>query len=90
MWSLGNSIMAPALTAYTADISGTENRGQAMALARQASDVAFLVAPVGLGALAELTSCNTALQITALAIVGAGGFFRSRARESAFYKAGRK
>ena len=82
LWSLGNSLMGPGLNAFTADISGIEKRGQALALARQASDVAFLMTPISLGALAELTSCSTALQATALGIAAANGFFCVRAREA--------
>ena len=73
--------MGPGLSAYTADISGTEHRGPAMSVARQAGDMAFLVAPISLGTLAEFTSCDVALQTTAIGIAAANAAFLFRAQE---------
>jgi len=52
-----------------------------MSLSRQAGDMAFLIAPISLGTLAEFTSCDVALQATAMGIAGANAFFFLRAKE---------
>jgi MFS family permease len=70
LWGLGNSLMNPAMAAFAADIARDDaTRGQALSLSRMAGDGAFLIAPVGLGTIAQLTTCETALH-TSAAVVG--------------------
>jgi MFS family permease len=82
LWGLGNSMLGPGLTAYTADISDGQARGPALALSRQAGDVAFLAAPLGLGVLAELFGCGAALQATAVGVAAGTAAFAARATDA--------
>ena len=66
VWGLGNTMINPGLMAFAADIAEDETtRSQALALSSSASDLSFLVCPISLGALAQLTDCPTALLTTA-------------------------
>jgi len=70
VWSLGNSMANPGMTAFAADIARDEKtRSQALSLSNSASDLSFLICPISLGALAQLTDCSTAL-LAAAGIVG--------------------
>lgn len=82
LWGLGNSLTNPGLSAFAADIAKDEKtRGQALSLARQAGDVAFLFAPAGLGVLAQCTSCSVALCATALVVGASNLVFALRATD---------
>ena len=82
LWGAGNSLVNPGLSAYTADIAKDEaTRGQALSLSRQAGDAALLVAPAGLGLLAQVTSVPTALCATAAAVAAANAVFAVRATD---------
>ena len=82
LWGMGNSMTNPGLSAFAADIADDEaTRGQALALSRMAGDAAFLLAPAGLGFLAQLTDCATALNATAAIVLGANLTFALRATE---------
>lgn len=82
LWGLGNSMCNPGLSAFSADIAKDEDtRAQALALSRMSGDAAFLLAPLGLGVLAEYTSCATALHCTASVVLLANLFFAARATE---------
>ena len=84
LWGFGNALTWPGLSAFTADISGKkETRAQVMTLARQAGDLAFLVAPVGLGLLAELSgSTGLALGTAGAVMLAATGVFAARTTET--------
>mmetsp|Transcript_2760 Transcript_2760/g.3234 ORF Transcript_2760/g.3234 Transcript_2760/m.3234 type:complete len:509 (-) Transcript_2760:929-2455(-) len=82
LWGLGNSMVSPGMSAFAADIADDERiRGQALSLSRMAGDSAFLVSPVILGAIAQMTSCTTALYITSLVVLGSNITFGLRATE---------
>ena len=82
LWGFGNSLVNPALSAFTADIAEDEaTRGQALSLTRQAQDAAFLLAPVGLGLLAQATDHATAIYASTAVIGTANIFFVIRATE---------
>ena len=83
LWGLGNALITPGMSAYAADLATDEgSRGQTLSLARQAGDAAFLVAPVGLGTLAETTDCTTAMCATAVIVLSANLSFALRTREA--------
>jgi hypothetical protein len=82
LWGLGNSMVNPGLSAFTADIATDEStRAQALALSRMCGDGAFLLAPLGLGVLAQYTSCATAMHMTAGVVLAANLIFALRATE---------
>ena len=56
LWSFAGSIAMPALSAYSVEVSPLAQRGQALALQRQASDMVWVFAPVGLGLPADAVS----------------------------------
>eukprot|EP00658_Telonema_sp_P-2_P023528 TRINITY_DN19436_c0_g2_i1.p1 TRINITY_DN19436_c0_g2~~TRINITY_DN19436_c0_g2_i1.p1 ORF type:complete len:464 (-),score=91.84 TRINITY_DN19436_c0_g2_i1:312-1703(-) len=56
--------LQPAVGAFTAHITPTDKRGQAMSFQRQAGDGIALVGPVGLGLLADVTTCPLAILFT--------------------------
>ena len=64
VWGLGNSILTPCLTAYTVEAAPYYLRGLAIALGRQATDVALVSGPLVLGVLADVTSMSTAILAT--------------------------
>ena len=83
IWGTGNSMVTPGLAAFAADLSDDEgSRGQSLSLTRMAADAAFLVAPAGLGLLAQGTSCSTAFLTTAGVIGAANMIFALRTREA--------
>jgi MFS family permease len=55
--SLALSLLNPGLTALAADIAPPDRRAAALSLSRQASDIMFTAAPLGLGALVS-TLCT--------------------------------
>lgn len=56
-------LMRPAVGAFTAEITPAHQRGQAMSLQRQAGSFLSLIGPVSMGALADLTSCTSAIML---------------------------
>ena len=62
---LAAAFVQPAVGAYTAEITPADKRGQAMSLQRQAQSVIGLIAPVSFGALADFSSCPTAVLLSA-------------------------
>ena len=53
-------------------------------------DAAFLLAPLGLGILAEYTSCGTALHTTAAIVLVSNMFFAARATEDTSIYSGKE
>ena len=49
IWSLGEAFVGPPLNALTADSAPQDNKGQALALSRQTSDLGYAFGPVVLG-----------------------------------------
>ena len=82
LWGLGNSMVNPGLSAFAADVAKDEStRSQALSLSRMAGDAAFLVCPIGLGTLAQVTDCTTALYAAAAITFGANMTFALRTSE---------
>jgi len=81
LWSLGTSMLSPALNAYAADIAPKENTGSALALSRQAQDLVFFLAPPSLGLLLDVHPGPAAMACTAGVTMLGGLLFRLRARE---------
>jgi len=79
--SLALSLLNPGLTALAADIAPPNQRAAALSLSRQASDVMFTAAPLGLGALAAAQSCEVALATTSLLFVAGWTYFMMRATD---------
>ena len=63
---LASALVNPAQGAFTAVVTPMEKRGQAEGIRRQSADVVSLAGPVGLGLLADLTSCPAAIGLTSL------------------------
>lgn len=75
MLGLGTSFLSPGLTAYAADVAPPGQRAQALSVARQAGDIMFATAPLGLGVLADMFTNGSALAVTSgLAMVMTGVF----------------
>jgi len=70
----------PALGAFTAEVTPANKRGQAMSFQRQAGDAIALVGPVGLGLLADFSSCPTAIMVTSVMMASCNLVFLTRAR----------
>ncbi|CAE7702732.1 norA [Symbiodinium microadriaticum] len=49
LWSVGEAVLGPVLSAYAADIAPKEKVGSALSLGRQAGDLVFFLAPPVLG-----------------------------------------
>lgn len=81
-WSFLSSLMMPALSAFAIDISTEPNRGAALSLHRQASDVVWLAGPVGLGMLADLTSTSVAVGFTGAFGLASTLFFALKAKDT--------
>ena len=82
LWGFGNSMVNPGLTAFAADIAKDEKtRSQALALSNSASDLSFLICPISLGTLAQLTDCSTAMVATGTVIGVLNLFFALRSTE---------
>jgi MFS family permease len=80
VWGLGNSLISPGLNAFAADRAPAKIRAEALSLQRQAADVAFLVAPLGLGLLSQCTDNVTALGLFSVYAVGSAAVFAARTR----------
>ncbi|GAB5355185.1 hypothetical protein AAMO2058_000184300 [Amorphochlora amoebiformis] len=81
VWGVGNSMITPGITAFAVDHAPEDQKGNLLSLTRQAGDLAFLVGPVGLGALAEYTSYSHSLTLTSAVMLATGSFFWLKAKE---------
>jgi MFS family permease len=79
---LGTGIVGPAPAAYAADIAPPEMRGVTMGLYRTFGDAGFVIGPVLLGSLADLTTFGWALTFDAAVLVGIALLFALFARET--------
>ena len=82
IWSFAGSIAMPALSAYSVEVSPVAQRAQALALQRQASDLVWVFAPVGLGLLADAVSTSLAIAFAAGSATACVGIFSVWAPES--------
>mmetsp|Transcript_34603 Transcript_34603/g.66966 ORF Transcript_34603/g.66966 Transcript_34603/m.66966 type:complete len:99 (+) Transcript_34603:2-298(+) len=60
----------PALGAFTAEVTPSDKRGQALSLQRQAGSSLSLVGPITMGLISDMTSCDTAIMVGASMMVG--------------------
>lgn len=79
---IGTGIVGPAPAAYAADIAPPGMRGVTMGLFRTFGDSGFVIGPVLLGSLADLTSFGWALAFDALVLVSIALLFAVFARET--------
>lgn len=79
---IGTGIVGPAPAAYAADIAPPGMRGITMGLYRTFGDAGFVIGPVALGALADLTTFGTALAFDALVVVTFAALFALFAKET--------
>ena len=78
--ALGTTVVGPAPAAYTADIARPELYGLSMGLYRTAGDAGFMLGPVLLGALADLTTIGWGLAANGIIVAAAALFFGAAAR----------
>lgn len=78
---VATAMAGPAPAAYAADISPPHLRGLGMGLFRTAGDFGFMVGPPMLGAIADVTSYETALVVNAV-LMGLAALFFLSARET--------
>mmetsp|Transcript_52797 Transcript_52797/g.171789 ORF Transcript_52797/g.171789 Transcript_52797/m.171789 type:complete len:558 (-) Transcript_52797:78-1751(-) len=81
LWSVGEAVLSPAVSAYAADVAPKANTGSAMALSKQAQDFVFFAAPLGLGVLYDACPGPAAMATTAVLTAFGGAAFRARSRE---------
>jgi MFS family permease len=67
---LAGGFVQPAVGAFKAEVTPPDKRGQANSLQRQASAILSLVGPIGMGLLADVTSCPTAIMISSGLMAG--------------------
>jgi DHA1 family multidrug resistance protein-like MFS transporter len=79
---IGTGIVGPAPAAYAADIAPPGMRGITMGLYRTFGDLGFVIGPVTLGALADLTTYGTALVVDASIVIVFALLFAAFARET--------
>ena len=79
---LGTGILGPAPAAYAADIAPPGMRGVTMGLYRTFGDAGFVIGPVALGGLADLTGFGPALTVDAIVLVSVALLFALFARET--------
>ena len=78
----GTGILGPAPAAYAADIAPPGMRGVTMGLYRTFGDAGFVIGPVALGGLADLTGFGVALTFDAIVLVSFALLFGIFARET--------
>ena len=79
---IGTGILGPAPAAYAADIAPPGMRGVTMGLYRTFGDAGFVIGPVALGGLADLTGFGPALAFNAMVLVSVAMMFAIFARET--------
>ena len=79
---IGTGILGPAPAAYAADIAPPGMRGVTMGLYRTFGDAGFVIGPVALGGLADLTGFGPALTFNAMVLVSIAVLFAIFARET--------
>jgi MFS family permease len=82
VWSAATGIAGAAPAAYAADIAPRGMTAATMSWYRSISDSGYVIGPLLLGAIADITTPETALLCTALLLVGTGITFALRAPES--------
>ncbi len=75
VWGIGSGVSGPSPAAYVADISPPALRGQMFGLYRSVSDSGYIVGPLLLGWLADVTGYTTPLMLTAGMFLVSGALF---------------
>lgn len=83
VWAAGSTMLSTAPVAYISDTVDDEKRAQAIALLRTGGDVGFLVGATAMGALADWTGMDGAMQTSAGVLLTATGWFAARQLMSA-------
>jgi len=78
VWATGSTMLSTAPVAYISDTVDDEKRAQAIALLRTGGDVGFLIGAAGMGALADWTGMDGAMQTSAGVLLTATGWFATR------------
>jgi len=81
LWSVGEAVLSPLISAYAADIAPKEDTSAALTLSRQAGDLVFLLAPPALGMLYDISPGMAAMNSTAALTMLCGAIFHTCARE---------
>ncbi|MBI1886521.1 MAG: MFS transporter [Chloroflexi bacterium] len=79
---LGTGLVGPAPAAYAADIAPAGQRGVSMGLYRTFGDAGFMVGPILLGGIADVTSLGWGLGADAVLLVGFALLFAVFAKET--------
>lgn len=78
IWATGSSLLSTAPLAFISDLVDDGKRAQAIALLRTSGDVGFLVGASSMGALANLTSLDLAMQSSSGILLTATVWFAAR------------
>jgi MFS family permease len=78
VWATGSTMLSTAPVAYVSDTVDDGKRAQAIALLRTGGDVGFLIGAAGMGALADWTGMDGAMQTSAGVLLTATGWFATR------------
>jgi len=81
LWSVGEAVLSPAISAYAADIAPKSHTGSALALSKQSQDLVFFLSPLLLGALYDACPGPAAMLGTAALSLAGGAAFRRLSRE---------
>ena len=78
VWATGSTVLSTAPVACISDTVADEKRAQAIALLRTGGDVGFLIGAAGMGALADWTGLDGAMQTSAGVLLTASSWFATR------------
>lgn len=82
LWGLASGISGPSPNAYVADLSTPQNRGRVFGVYRTCADAGYVVGPLLLGWLVDVSGYVTPLVVTAVLFVVTGGLFGVLAPET--------
>jgi DHA1 family multidrug resistance protein-like MFS transporter len=81
VWGLGSGLSGPSPTAYVADLAPAALRARVFGLYRSVSDAGYIVGPLVLGWLAQVSGYSAPLLLTAALFLAAGTLFALLAPE---------
>lgn len=81
-WAASTGVAGAAPGAYAADVAPPGQTASAMALYRALSDIGYVIGPLALGAISDLTGPDAALWVTAAILFAVGATFSLRAAET--------
>lgn len=76
------AVMQPSVGAFTAEITPSHLRGQAMSLQRQAASILALVTPISMGLLVDATSCEMTIGVASMLTASCSAVYAYRASSS--------